>query len=243
MRYRDATSPHGLKLIANLCKDGYTDKEIAAKLGVTDVSLSRWRRRGAKLRAVMAAARGKNENVPKVETSADKKPRTPKTSEKKLYKPAICKRQWNLATVKETIQQWEYERRRDKLPLTRESLCQMLGLDIGDFRKITTNQITIDAPPEDMTYNAVTETIQPAIVDMIKSADRAILSELADRCLAGRNLGAIFLLKNHYDYTDKQTLAVSDSDYIVRWEQPKDGDGKTYILTDPSKHKTIDADQ
>lgn len=105
-----------------------------------------------------------------------------------------------------------------------------------------TNQITIDAAPEDVTYNAVTETIQPAIVDMIKSADRAILSELADKCLVGRNLGAIFLLKNHYDYTDKQTLDVTDSDYTVRWEQTKDGDGKTYILTDPSKHKTIDAD-
>lgn len=91
MRYRDATSPHGLKLIANLCKDGYTDKEIAAKLGVTDVSLSRWRRRGAKLRAVMAAARGKNENVPKIETSADKKPRTAKTSEKSFISPQFVK--------------------------------------------------------------------------------------------------------------------------------------------------------
>ena len=238
MRYRDACSPHGLKLIANLCKDGYNDKEIAEKLGVTDVTMSRWRRRGAKLCAVMAAARGKVENVPKIETEAEKKPRK-KESEKKLYKPAICKKEWNLATVKETINQWEYERRRDKLPLTRESLCQMLGLDISDFRKIVAGTMTVSAAVEEMTYNAVTETIQPAIIDMLKSADRAILSELADKCLTGRNLGAIFLLKNHYDYTDKQTLDVTDSDYTVRWEQTKDGNGKTWILNDPNKHKGL----
>lgn len=225
MKYKDAMSPHGLRLIADWCKDGYNDKEIAAKLEITPVTLARWRARNGKLIATMAAARGKGADMP-----APKKSKTD-ASTPKLYKPAIARATWNLATVKQTIDQWQYERRRDNMPLTRESICYLLGINIADFARIVEGG-NISAPPSEMSYNAVTETIQPAIVDMLRSCDRAILSDLADRCAGRNSIGAIFLLKNNYGYTDKRALDITDSDYTVRWEQTRDGDGKTYILRD-----------
>lgn len=238
MRYRDAVSPHGMKVIARFCKDGLNDREIAEQLDVGPVTLSRWRARSEKLRTTMDVARGKatiDAQTGYLTKLGDKR-RELKT--KKLYKPSLRQEQWNLTAVRDTIHQWEFERKRDKLPLTRESLCQMLGISLGDFNKIVNDKVTVEATEDEMEHCAVTDTVQPGIIAMIKSADRAILSELADRCLTKNSNGAIFLLKNHYDYTDKKSLDITDTDYSVRWEQTADGDGRTYILTDPAKkHK------
>lgn len=230
MKYKDAVSPYGLKMIAGLCKDGFSDKEIAERIGITNVTLCHWRQRNPKIRATMDTARGKM-TMAMPQTGQTKEVRDLRALNKRAHRPVVGRDAWNVNTVRDVISQWQYERKRDKLPLTIESLCQMLGLSISDYRKIIEDKITLKADADEMALNPVTNTIQPAIVDMLKSANRAVLSELADKALMKNSNGAIFLLKNHYNYTDKQTLDVSDNSYTVRWEPT--GDGKTYVLKEP----------
>lgn len=63
------------------------------------------------------------------------------------------------------------------------------------------------------------EKIYTSIADLFKNMHELIESSLVDKAVSMNSVGAIFVLKNHYGYSDKKQLELSDDKTInVSWE-------------------------
>lgn len=63
------------------------------------------------------------------------------------------------------------------------------------------------------------EKIYTSIADLFKNMHELIESSLIDKAVSMNSVGAIFVLKNHYGYSDKKQIELSDDKTInVSWE-------------------------
>lgn len=243
-----AESKEGLKLLTEMCKNGLNDIDIAERIGVTAVTVSRWRGRSGKLRAAMDDARGRAfktsaHDIQNVEV------RDARTRPERYHKIALKPRKIDVSTVSDGINIWYQDRQSRKLPLTRESLCKILNISIAEYRRMIDDRAILDDGA--LTTNTTSGVIRNEICEMLRMADNMILSDIVDSALSKNSIGAIFLLKNHWNYQDKTTTEIQDKTINVQWQQientpiyrdisPKTGDDSIHDST-PENEK-IDVD-
>ena len=211
-----AESKEGLKLLVEMCQNGLNDIDIAAEIGVTAVTISRWRGRSVKLRAAMDDARGRALKT-SVHDIQHIDVRDARTRPERYHKIALKPRKIDVSAVSDGINIWYNERVNKKLPLTRESLCKVLNISITEYRRMIEDRAILDDGA--LTTNTTSGVIRNEICEMLRMADNMILSDIVDSALSKNSIGAIFLLKNHWNYQDKTTTEIQDKTINVQWQQ------------------------
>lgn len=224
-----AQTKDGLKILADLCRAGLTDTAIATKIGIDNVTLSRWRAAVPSIRATMDEARGKPVK-PMAHDITHVRLREPKTDKERYARISQKAHINDVSAVKCTVAQWMDKRELKHMPLTRESLCEALNISIAEYRRIVDDRAIFDEAP--MIVNVTTGKVRAEVAEILRGADAAILSDIVDSAMGRNPTGAIFLLKNHWGYVDKQTTEISDKSINVSWQ-----------TVDNNLYKAVDKDR
>ena len=173
---------------------GMRDKDIAHHIGITPITFSGWLRRSQKIREAVCSG-----NADKMRARAVHG----------KYKGLAFK----LDEIEERINAWKIDRAQKNLPLTITSLICFLGID-----KSTLYRLAEDNTETGTDINIDGIEYRKKVKDAIKKAYRECENSLVDRCLGrGQCAGAIFILKNHYHYTDVQKIETDSGPVIVKW--------------------------
>lgn len=192
-------TPAKLERIRAWIAEGLEDKQIAYEMGIHPVTLSNWRRKSPKIRAAMfrPAKDGSGKDIRDIGRNG-----------RRMV--------WHIEELERTITEWKEERKRDKLPLTITSLVCKLGISRDTFdRYVNSENTEIQGT---LTTDIDGRSHEKRIAEILKNCYRECESSLVDRCLGrGQCAGAIFILKNHYHYTDVQKIETSRGPVVVHW--------------------------
>lgn len=193
-------TPAGLDKIRAWVQDGKTDREIAALIGVHYVTLSNWRRTSDKIRSALY----------KPDKTGQKDIRDVTRNGRKMA--------WHIDEIAGCVDRWKREREDKNLPLTITSLICYLHISRDTFDRYIrdTNALITDHYITDIDGR----THAAAVADILKDCNRLCESSLVDRCVAKNSVGAMFILKNHHGYQDKQTIEADKGPINVTWGAP-----------------------
>lgn len=129
----------------------------------------------------------------------------------------------NVQAIYDTLIDYMKDRDNKKMSYSIPSMCAYLHISKDTYYKYlheNDNKQLIKTENNEMVYIS--------IADLFKNMHELIESSLIDRAVCMNSVGAIFVLKNHYGYSDKQQLELSNDRTInVSWENVKPIAGKT----------------
>lgn len=190
-RYKQWITQAGQEQIKAWVKQGLNDRQIADEIGVSKALLSRWRRTHSEIRTALMRPIKIGDAL--IEDSHEL------PQHKRARKLTSARR------VQKMIDTWMDETKEAKKPLTITSLCLYLHISAEQF----------DIYAHDKSRDSEEAILSPfdgkdhllTIADCLKRARLAIENSLVEWAITHAACsGAIFVLKNHYGYADKQEI-------------------------------------
>lgn len=220
-KYTQWITPDGMHQIRTWVKEGKSDAEIAALIGIGAQLLSRWRRAHPEIRAALIRPMEKDGKV---------------IDRHELYSGGPPRKLSAVDKVENIIGRWREERKAEGKRLTLPSLLLALDLTKEQFDQYANEDHMKSAIPVEDQFN---RGIRPLTIgEILQKALIEIESDMADLMVDKNSVGAIFALKNWRGYADKKDIGVisgasssvlttSELDARLQYLLDKSRDGQT----------------
>lgn len=176
--------------ISNYVKSGMSDKEIASRLHLTLLQWDRY----------------KSTHIDIINLY--------KEIEKDLKTPGKAFKWHDVQYIYDNIINYMGDRDKKKLPYTIPSLCAYLKISQDTYYHYlheNDNKQLIHTEKGVLVYTSISE--------LLKNVHNLIEANLVDLATLRNSIGAIFVLKNHYGYSDKKQVEINDTAPInITWE-------------------------